>query len=429
MELTLVLLLLLTLILLGSQLFLVIGAMSLTLFYFYVDIPMFDVIKTMFDSVNKSALLSIPLYVFAGAVMSRGEIAKRLIDLALSTFGWMKGGLAVAAVIACMFFAAISGSSPVTLIAIGTIMYPAMIKNGYPDKIPLGVLTVSGSLGILIPPSIPMIIYSVVVSGPGIYVDINKLFIAGIIPGVVTGIFLMAMAMFQGKKYNLPTQPFSFKSFIVSFQKGIPALLMPILILGGIYSGIYTVTEAAAVGAIYAILLELFYFREMKLKDIVDTLYESVIVLGIIFMIIAMATVFNRFLTLQEVPMMLLDWMQTFVTSKGVFLFMTIILLLIVGLFMDSISAILIIAPLLMYTAVSYEVDLIHLGIIFILALEIGYLTPPVGINLFVSCGLFNKPFVQVIKASVPYALCLLIALILVAVFPEISLFLTRFVE
>ncbi len=429
MELAIVLLLLLTLVLLGSQLFLVIGAISLMLFYFYIDIPMFDVIKTMFDSMNKSALLSIPLYVFAGAVMSRGEIAKRLIDLALATFGWLKGGLAVAAVLACIFFAAISGSSPVTLIAIGTIMYPAMLKKGYPENIPLGVLTVSGSLGILIPPSIPLIIYSIVVSGPGIYVDINKLFIAGIVPGLVAGIFLMAMAMFQGKKYNLPTQPFSLKSFFTAFKRGIPAILMPVLILGGIYSGIYTVTEAAAVGAIYAVLIEIFYFREVKMKDIADTLYESVIILGIIFMIIAMATIFNRFLTFQEVPMLLLDWMQTFVTSKTVFLFMTIILLLIVGLFMDSISAILIIAPLLMYTAVSYEVDLIHLGIIFILALEIGYLTPPIGINLFVSSGLFNKPFTQVIKASVPYALCILITLILVTFIPEIALFLAQFVE
>lgn len=429
MELALVLILLLTLVLLGSQLFLVIGAVSLVLFYFYIDIPMFDVIKTMFDTVNKSALLSIPLYVFAGAVMSRGEIAKRLIDLALAGFGWMKGGLAIAAVLACIFFAAISGSSPVTLIAIGTIMYPAMIKNGYPEKIPLGVLTVSGSLGILIPPSIPMIIYSIVVSGPGIYVDINKLFIAGIVPGFIAGIFLMGMAMLQGKKYNLPTQSFSSKKFLSAFLRGIPAIIMPVLILGGIYSGIYTVTEAAAVGAIYAILIEIFYFREMKMKDIADTLYESVIVLGIIFMIIAMATVFNRFLTLQEVPMLLLDWMQTFVTSKAVFLLMTICLLLIVGLFMDSISAILIIAPLLMYTAISYEVDLIHLGVIFIIALEIGYLTPPVGINLFVSCGLFNKPFTQVIKASVPYMLCLLAVLILVTFIPEIALFLTDFVE
>lgn len=429
MELILILILLLTLVLLGSQLFLVIGAISLLCFYFYVDTPMFDVIKTMFDSVNKSALLSIPLYVFAGAVMSRGEIAKRLIDFALATFGWLKGGLAVAAVLACIFFAAISGSSPVTLIAIGTIMYPAMLKNGYPEKIPLGALTVSGSLGILIPPSIPMIIYSIVVSGPGIYVDINKLFIAGIVPGIVTGTLLMSLAVFQGVKYNLPTQVFSMKNFFISFGRGIPAILMPVLILGGIYSGIYTVTEAAAVGAIYAVAVELFYFRDMKLKDVADTLYESVIILGIIFMIIAMATIFNRFLTLQEVPMLLLDRMQSFVTSKTIFLIMTIATLLLVGLFMDSISAILIIAPLLMYTAVSYEVDLIHLGIIFILALEIGYLTPPIGINLFVSSGLFNKPFTQVIKASVPYALCLFIALILVAFIPEIALFLTEFVE
>ncbi len=421
MEAIIIIALLLILIALGAQLFLIIGALSLTLFFLYGDVEFFSLIKTMFDTVNKSALLSIPLYVFAGAVMSRGEIAKRLIDLAMAAFGWLKGGLAVGAVLACVFFAAISGSSPVTLIAIGTIMYPAMMKYGYPEKMSLGVLTVSGSLGILIPPSIPMIIFSIVTGA-----DVNKLFIAGIIPGVITALLIIAMALIFASKYNLQTQPFSVKDLGTSFLRSIPALLMPGLILGGIYSGIYNVTEAAAVGAVYAILIELFYFRQMKLKDIADTLYESVIVLGIIFIIIGMATVFNYFLILQDVPNMLLESMQGFITSQTMFLVVTMLLLLIVGLFMDSISAVLILAPLLLPTAMMYEVDLIHLGVVFILGLEIGYLTPPVGVNLFVSAGVFDKPFGKIVVASIPYAIMVFVALLLIAFFPQISLMLVK---
>jgi len=421
LEAIIIIALLLILIALGAQLFLIIGALSLTLFFLYGDVEFFSLIKTMFDTVNKSALLSIPLYVFAGAVMSRGEIAKRLIDLAMAAFGWLKGGLAVAAVLACVFFAAISGSSPVTLIAIGTIMYPAMMKYGYPEKMSLGVITVSGSLGILIPPSIPMIIFSIVTGA-----DVNKLFIAGILPGIITAILIIVMALIFASKYNLQTQAFSLKDLGTSFLKSIPALLMPGLILGGIYSGIYNVTEAAAVGAVYAILIELFYFRQMKLKDIADTLYESVIVLGIIFIIIAMATVFNYFLILHDVPNMLLESMQGFITSQTMFLVVTMLLLLIVGLFMDSISAVLILAPLLLPTAMMYEVDLIHLGVVFILGLEIGYLTPPVGVNLFVSAGVFDKPFGKIVVAAIPYTLMVFVALLIIAFFPQISLMLVK---
>jgi C4-dicarboxylate transporter DctM subunit len=204
---------------------------------------------------------------------------------------------------------------------------------------------------------------------------------------------------------------------------------MPLLILGGIYTGIYTVTEAASVAAIYAIIAELVFFRQMKVKDIVNTLHESVLILGIIFIIIAMATVFNYFLTIQDVPFALVEWMEGMVSSKYTFIVMTIILLLIVGLFMDVISAILIIAPLLFPTAMLYGVDPVHLGIIFILGLEIGYLTPPIGINLFVATGLFNKPFSKVVASSLPFACCLVVALLLVAFFPQIALFLTEFVE
>ena len=423
MELIIVLISVILLVLLGAQLFLVIGGISLLLFFLYLDIPMFYVVKTMFDTVNNPMLLAIPLYVFAGAIMARGEIAKRLIELAEASLGWLKGGLAVASVLACILFAAISGSSPVTLIAIGTIMYPALIKNGYKESVALGVLTVSGSLGILIPPSIPMIVFSIVTR-----TDIDKLFIAGIIPGAVTGIILMGLCIYFGYRDNIPTNKFSSNEFGRALWRGIPALIMPILILGGIYSGIYTVTEAGAVAAVYAILVEFLVFRRMKVKDLMDTLYESVLILGIIFIIIVMATVFNRFLTLQDVPFMLVDFMQETVTSQGMFLLFTLLLLIVVGLFMDVISAILIIAPLLVPTAIAYDVDLIHLGIIFILGLEVGYVTPPIGINLFVASGIFNKPFTKVASASIPYLICLLIALVLITYIPAISLYLTEFV-
>jgi len=420
MEILIILLLLVVLVALGAQLFLIIGGISVLLFYLYVDIPMFAVIKAMFDTVNKSALLAIPLYVFAGAIMSRGEIAKRLIDLASAALGWLKGGLAVSSVLACIFFASISGSSPVTLIAIGTIMYPALIKQGYPEKLSVGILTVSGTLGILIPPSIPMIVFAIVTGA-----DVNQLFIAGIIPGVITGGLLMLLCVIYGYSYNLATEPFALAKLGASMKRGVPALIMPILILGGIYSGIYTVTEAAAVACVYALLVEFIIFRELKFKDVIDTLYDSVIILGMIFIIIAMATIFNYFLTIQDVPFMLVDFMESVVESQGSFLLLTILLLLIIGIFMDIISAILIVAPLLVPTALIYDVNLIHLGVIFILALEIGYLTPPIGINLFVASSLFNKSFSKVVQASLPFLICLLIALFLITFFPEIVLFLT----
>jgi C4-dicarboxylate transporter, DctM subunit len=424
MELILILLLLVLLVLLGAQLFMIIGGISLLLFWAYIDIPLFALTKTMFDTVNKTALLAIPLYVFAGAVMARGVIATRLIDLALAGFGRLKGGLAVASVLACIFFAAISGSSPVTLIAIGAIMYPALIKNNYPENIALGSLTVSGSLGILIPPSIPLIVFAMVTGA-----NVNKLFIAGIVPGAIAGALLMGLCVFYGFKYDLKTIPFSGKAFGKALWKGLPALLMPIIVLGGIYAGIYTVTEAAAVASVYAIVVEIFIFREMKIKDIGDTLYDSVIVLGIIFIIIAMATVFNYFLTLQDVPYMLVETLEGTVNSRIGFLVVTILILLIAGLFMDVISAVLILAPLLVPAALAYDVDLIHLGIIFILALEIGYMTPPIGINLFVAGGLFNKPFSQVVTASVPFLLCLVVTLIIVTAFPDLVLYFADMVK
>lgn len=421
MELFIVLLLLLILVLTGSQLFLIIGTLSLSLFFLMGDVELFSITKDMFDTVNKPALLSIPLYVFAGAVMSKGEIAKRLIDLMMALFGWMKGGLTVGAIFACVIFAAISGSSPVTLLAIGSIMYPAMLRYSYPNTLALGSITASGSLGIIIPPSIPMIIFSIMTGA-----DVNKLFIAGLVPGIVTAVFLMALALIIARKYPLQTVPFSAPNLGTSFVKSIPALLMPILIIGGIYGGIYNVTEAASVGAVYAILVELLYFRKSSVKDIANTLYDSVIIMGTIFIIIAMAAVFNRFLILQDVPFLLLEKLSGFITGKMMFLLISILMLLIVGLFMDAISAILIMAPLLMPTARLYDVNIIHFGIIFTLALEIGYLTPPVGVNLFVSSGVFNQPFGKVVKATFPFMLMIFLSLALITFFPELILWVDK---
>lgn len=415
METLIVILLLLLLVATGAQLFLVIGTLTLAMVYFFSDVEMFSMTKDMFDTVNNPALLSIPLYVFAGAIMSKGEIAKRLIDLMMALFGWMKGGLTVGAIMACVIFAAISGSSPVTLLAIGSIMYPAMLNYKYPNQLALGSITASGSLGIIIPPSIPMIVFSIVTGA-----DVNKLFIAGLLPGIITAIFLMILALFIAQRHPVETVPFSPSNLTKSFIRSIPALLMPLLVIGGIYSGIYNVTEAASVGAVYAILVELLYFRKTSVKDLFNTLHESVIIMGTIFIIIAMAATFNRFLILQDVPFLLLEKVEGIITSKMMFLIVTIILLLIVGLFMDSISAILIMAPLLLPTARLYDVNLVHFGIIFTLALEIGYLTPPVGVNLFVASGVFNQPFGKVVKATFPYMLMILLSLILITFWPQL---------
>ena len=415
------------LIVLGLPLFMVVGAATIAGFaLFSSSTPEqwgFLVAQKMLGILNKDALLAIPFFVLAGVLMTGGGISRRLIDFARSLVSWFPGGLAVATVLACMVFAAISGSSPATVVAIGMLMFPALTREGYPEKFGLGLLTSSGSLGILIPPSIPMIVYAIMVEGA----SVGKLFLAGVIPGLLIGGILAGYSIFIGVRHKVKTTPFDIGMVKSTFQRGFFGIMLPVLILGTIYTGTATVNQAAALSVVYAIIVEVFIHREIRLKDLPRLTVNAMVEMGAILMIIAMASALAYFMTVQQVPVMLAELLQEHVSTPFGFLLLTNVILLLTGAVMDIISAILILAPIIAHVGAQYGIDPVHMGIIFIVNLEIGYLTPPVGMNLFVATSLFNRPFTQVVLGSLPFVLLMLGALALITYVPEISLWLTQF--
>ncbi len=414
-------------IVIGTPLFTILAIITICSLQFLGDGMLTEMIADMFNAVNKDVLLAIPFFLIAGQIMTHGSIAKRLIEFAKSLVGWMPGGLAVTAIFACLFFAAISGSSPVTVIAIGTMMYPALIKENYKENFSVGLLTSAGSLGILIPPSIPMIIYAIVVSTPANVISVADLFIAGVIPGLLIGLLLMVYAVITQKEHTYAiNSSFSFEQFKISFKNGILAVILPVIILGGIYSGFFTPTEAAAVAVVYTFIVEVFIHKDIKIKKLPEIIIQSTSMMGTLFLIIVIAISFNQFLALERIPYQAAIWMKSIVSSPLMFLIVVNIFLLILGCFMDIMSAILIVGPLLGPMAIEFGIDPIHFAIIFIVNMEIGYLTPPMGINLFVASSIFEKKIGFVIKSTLPFTMILLFALILISYIPAISLFLVE---
>ncbi len=405
---------------LGVPLFVILGTV-VALALYASDIPLVVMAQRMFTTTDSFPLMAIPFFILAGALMTKGGIARRLIDLAKAAVGWLPSGLAIATVAACVLFAAISGSSPATLVAIGTLMYPAMVRDHYSQDFSLGLVTTSGSLGILIPPSIPMIIYAIVVG-----VSVSDLFIAGVGPGLLIGVLLVVYSLIRNRGRGEHRLPFSLSLLLSRFREGMWAVLLPVVILGGIYGGIFTATEAAAVAVVYAFIVEVFIHRETSLKKIPEIFVGSAVDLGTILVIIAVAMSLSWLLTAQYVPQTLAEWISNHIHTQWGFLLALNILLLVTGCLMDIISAILILAPLTAPIARQMGVDPIHLGIIYIVNLEIGYLTPPIGINLFVSSIVFDKPVVRVIRSVIPFLGVMLLGLFWVTYFPSISLWLVH---
>lgn len=377
------------------------------------------IVGDIFYAADKEILLAIPLFILAGQIMTKGSISQRLIGVAKSLTAGIPGGLGIAAILSCAVFAAISGSSPVTLIAIGTLMYPALVEAGYSKKLSAGVLSTGGTLGIIIPPSIPMIIFAIMAG-----VSVVDLFKAGIGPGILLVILLCGYMLYARPKNH--SGKFSLEEFITSLRKGILSILMPLIILGGIYSGFFTATESAAVAVVYALIVELLIHRELNLKKLLPVFGETAEMLGMLFLILILAVSLNKFMTFEQLPQQMVEWMASMITSKVGFLISVNILLLIVGCFMDIMSAILVLAPILTPMAIHYGIDPIHFGIIMIVNLEIGYLTPPIGINLFVASGIFKQSLVDVIKAVMPFLFVMIIGLALISAFPGISLFFVK---
>ena len=447
------------LLIIGAPLFVVIGIAAALCVFLLEGRPLSYVASEMYGAADKEPLLAIPFFVMAGAIMTEGSIARRLIDMARAALGWIPGGLGVAGVAACMVFAAISGSSPVTVIAIGSIMVPALIDAKYNEEFSLGLLTSAGSLGILIPPSIPMIIFAVVAfADPDIRYSATDLFIAGIGPGMLIGGLLIGWSIFRERDKVL-SKADTLDRLPRAFVDGIWAAGLPILILWGIYSGTFTATEAAAVSVVYAMLVEFVIHPvtrlverrlgveeiaslgdstvtfpgpdgaalpvpplfELRPRDLPRVFRDSAVVMGSLLLIVVLAIAFNQFLVIMEVPTQAAAWVQAHVDTKLQFLIMVNIFLLILGCMMDIMSAILIVAPLLTPIAMAYGVHPVHFGIIFIVNLEIGYLTPPLGLNLFVASSVFDKPILKVIKSVIPFTLLMLLALVLITSFQGLS--------
>ena len=420
------------LLLTGAPLFLGIGTASLACVTLIQDFSGYTVAKDMYEAVKKEELLSIPFFVLAGNIMTSGSIAARLVAVARALMGRTPGGLGLATVFACVIFAAISGSSPVTVIAVGSIMFPMLMKERYPVEYANGVLASAGSLGIIIPPSVPMIVYAIMVSTPQTPVSPNDLFLAGVLPGLFIASMLALYTLYATRPSRKDIQivePVLEGGYLANLgrelAKSIPALLLPVLILGGIYGVLgplkFTVTEAAAVGVVYALFVELVIHRELKLRKLPGVLAESGVMMGTLFLIIVLAMSFNKFLSEQYIPQDAAAWLGTYIKDKWLFLLLANLFLLALGCVMEIMSAILIVAPLLAPIAASFGIDPIHFGIIFIVNLEIGYLTPPMGINLFVASTVFNRPIVEVIRSVIPFLFIMLFSLVVITVLPWLS--------
>jgi C4-dicarboxylate transporter, DctM subunit len=409
----------------AQPLFVLMGLLGISLLATLAEMSSVDeltvVPRKLLELASKEVLLAIPFFVVAGELMTQGSLARRLVEAMRSLVSWLPGGMAVAAVGGCVFFAAISGSSPVTVVAIGSIMVPALVKAKYPESFSIGLLTSAGSLGILIPPSIPMIVYSIMVSA-STPVDPRDLFMAGVVPGLFIGAMLAGYAIFVGASQKIPTEPFSWPLAKQAIKDGFWSLMLPVVILGGIYTGVFTATEAACVSVVYALAVEVLIHKELDTKKLVDVATNSMTVMGSLLVIIALAINLNYLLVLQEVPDLLVNWLKELELTKWSFLLAVNILLLIVGCFMDIMSAILILAPMLAPMAGAMGIHPIHMGIIFIVNLEIGYLTPPVGLNLFVSSTLFKKSIGFVIRAVLPTLVIMLVALAVITRFDSLAL-------
>lgn len=366
-------------------------------------------------SLDNSLLLAIPMFLLAGSIMTRGSIARRLIDLAISVTRPLPGGLAVATILSCAIFAAISGSSPVTLLAVGTILYPALLQHGYPKRFALGALTSGGTLGIVIPPSIPLILYGIVTE-----TSIADLFIAGIIPGVMIAVVLALYSYWVNR--HMPAEPFDLNEVLTALARGGWSAMLPVILLGGIYSGFFSPTEAAAVALVYALFVEIFIHRELKPVDFYHTAVETAKLLGMLFPIVAVALSLKTILTIEEVPDQLAMWITTITENKIAFLLAINVLLLVVGFLFDVISAILILAPLLLVPAVAFGIDPIHLGIIMVINLEIGFLTPPMGLNLIVAMTAFREKFLEICRAVLPFIALIFGVLMVVTFWPATAL-------
>lgn len=405
---------------LGMPISLLLAAITAIYLIFIANAPPVSLIQQLFNGLDNFVLLGVPFFILAGNIMAEGAISHRLVNVMKLFVGRFTGGLAMTSVMACMFFAAISGSSPATVIAIGSIMMPALIKEGYSEKFSIGLLTSSGSLGILIPPSIPMILYALIMN-----VSVAEIFMAGFMPGIFIGGCLMGYSYVMSDRHGWkPQVNYTFRDGLKIMKDGLWALFLPFMVLGGIYGGVFTPTEAAAVSVVYALFVELCIYRELKVGNLFVICRDSAVLSGCLLFIISCAMSFIWLLTVEQIPVKLAEMIVSNIQSKWVFLLAIDGVLLVIGCLMDIVTAIIVISPILMETLSRYGIDPVHYGIIMIVNIECGFLTPPFGLNLFVSMAIMKRSLVDIGKAVLPFLLLFISCLLVITYVPKLSLLL-----
>jgi C4-dicarboxylate transporter DctM subunit len=404
---------------LGAPLFAVIAASAMLGFHGQEsDLMIMAIeIQTIADA-RMTFLSAIPLFTFAGYLLSESNAPKRLVRLTGSVLGWVPGGLAIVCLATCAFFTAFTGASGVTIIALGAILYPALKQDGYGDKFNLGLVTSAGSLGLLFAPSLPLILYGVIAE-----VSIDKLFLAGILPGLLMLIMLSGYSLWINRGIRKPLSSFSIKEVGAALRESMWELPLPIVVLGGIYSGFFAVSEAAAITALYVLIVEVLILREIPLRELPRIMRSSMVLVGGILIILGVSVASTSYMIDAEIPQRLFELIAGLVSSQTTFLILLLFFLLILGAILDIFSAIVLVVPLILPIAAGYGVNEVHLGIVFLAAMQLGYLTPPVGLNLFIASYRFEKPIMHVYSATFPFLIILMLSVILITFLPQLSLF------
>ena len=418
-------LLIVLLALLGTPLFVVILLAAMAGFYF-TDIPLTVIAIEIYRLVGQPLLMALPLFTFAGYLLAESQVSSRLVRITKIFLSWMPGGLAVVALVTCAFFTAFTGASGVTIVAVGALLYPALMEAGYPQKYSLGLVTTSGSLGLLLAPSLPLMLYGVLVQQMNLpeSFTIQELFIAGVLPALLMILLLTAHSIWMNRGIELAQGSFSWQEAKAAINESKWEIPLPFFVLGGIYSGLFAISEAAAVTAVYVLVVEVVILKEVPLPELPRITREAMVMVGGILVILGVSLAFTNFLVDAEVPQKLFTWIRTYIEGKLTFLILLNLLLLLLGAILDIFSALVIMIPLIVPLALGYGIDPIHLGIIFLANMQIGYFTPPIGMNLFIASYRFDKSITELYQATIPFMLVLLVALLIITYVPEVSLIL-----
>jgi C4-dicarboxylate transporter, DctM subunit len=414
--------LLMALMLTGMPISISLGLTVLIFLFTMTQVPLQSVALKLFTGIEKFEIMAIPFFILAGNFLTQGGVARRMINFATAMVGHYYGGLGLAGVLACALFAAVSGSSPATVVAIGSILLPAMVKQGFPARFGAGVITTSGALGILIPPSIVMVMYAVSTN-----TSVGQLFMAGVVPGIVLATMLGFTTWYRARKFNYPRLPkATWRQRWRTFRESVWGLLLIVVVMGGIYSGLFTPTEAAAMSAVYAFFVAVFVYKDMKLKQVPRVLLSSANMSAMLLYIITNAVLFSFLMTYENIPQILANWMLESGLGTISFLLAVNILLLLAGNVMEPTSIVLIMAPILFPVALKLGIDPIHFGILITVNMEVGMCHPPVGLNLYVASGITRMGITEITIAVWPWLLTMLVFLLLVTYIPWLSLVLPK---